>query len=211
VDVTRSEEEQVEALKKWWSENGLAVIGGIIIGLIAIFGWRGWQGYQLAQAEAASNLYTHLILDVRRQKFVHARKVADQIIADYQRTEYAVYASLLLAKFDIDNGKPEDAVKKLQWVIDNTKYDELKHLSRIRIARILLSESKSEQALQLINSVSHGEYSASYEELRGDIMLQQGDINAARKAYQLALSESDDAIKDNSYLHMKIDNLGSEN
>ena len=89
MDVIRSEEEQIESLRKWWSENGLSVIGGIIIGFVAIFGWRSWQGYQSAQAEAASNLYANLNIDVRQQKFDHAREVANRILSEYKETGYS--------------------------------------------------------------------------------------------------------------------------
>jgi predicted negative regulator of RcsB-dependent stress response len=211
VDVIRSEEEQIESLRKWWSENGLSVIGGIIIGFVAIFGWRSWQGYQSAQAEAASNLYANLNIDVRQQKFDHAREVANRILSEYKETGYAIYASLLLAKFDVNDSKPDSAIKHLQWVIDNADQNELKHLARLRMARLLLSENKSEQALQLLDSAEHGEFTASYEELKGDILLQQGNTGAARTAYQLALSESSGAVNNNTFLQMKIDNLGREN
>ena len=211
MDVIQSEEEQIESIRKWWSENALSVIGGLVIGFVAIFGWRGWQGYQLAQAEAASNLYANLIVDVRRQKYDHARGVADQILSQYKETGYATYASMLLAKFDVSDGKPDSAIKHLQWVIDNSDQNELKHLARLRMARLLLSENKVEQALQMIDSVEQGKFTASYEELKGDILLQQGNTEAARTAYQLALSETKGAANNNTFLQMKIDNLGRAN
>jgi predicted negative regulator of RcsB-dependent stress response len=31
LDVYNTEEEQVEAIKKWWNENGKSIITGIII------------------------------------------------------------------------------------------------------------------------------------------------------------------------------------
>lgn len=211
MDVIRSDEEQIESIRKWWSENGLSVIGGLVIGFVAIFGWRGWQGYQLAQAETASNLYANLIVDVRRQKYDHAREVADQILSKYKETGYAVYASMLLAKLDVNDGNPGTAIKHLQWVVDNADQNELKHLARLRMARLLLAENKAGQALQLIGSTEQGKFTASYEELKGDILLQQGKIEAARTAYQLALSENNTITGNNEFLQMKIDNLGRKN
>ncbi len=38
-----SEEQQVEAIKDWWKENGKAVIFGAVIGLGGLFGWRYYQ------------------------------------------------------------------------------------------------------------------------------------------------------------------------
>ncbi|MEW8396328.1 MAG: tetratricopeptide repeat protein, partial [Candidatus Thiodiazotropha sp.] len=36
----QTEEEQVEAIKRWWKENGTSVIAGLVIGLGGIFGWQ---------------------------------------------------------------------------------------------------------------------------------------------------------------------------
>ena len=53
-----TEEQQVEALKEWWKENGIAVVSGAILGIAALGGWRGWSWYQEKQANEASDLYT---------------------------------------------------------------------------------------------------------------------------------------------------------
>ena len=52
-----TEEQQVEALKKWWAENGKSVILGVGIGAFAIFGWQGWNKHQLSKARQASDGY----------------------------------------------------------------------------------------------------------------------------------------------------------
>ena len=44
MDIYASEEEQVQAIKKWGKENGPGIIAGLILGLGALFGWRYWQG-----------------------------------------------------------------------------------------------------------------------------------------------------------------------
>ena len=36
MDIYQTEDEQVEALKKWWEENGKSVIFGLCIGVVAI-------------------------------------------------------------------------------------------------------------------------------------------------------------------------------
>lgn len=210
MDAIRTEQEQIEQIKKWLAENWLPVTGGLVIAFAVIFGWRGWQEYRQAQAEAASNLYTDLIIATRRQQVDKAREVAEQILTEYKVTGYAVYASLLLAKLDVDDGKTDSAIRHLQWVMDNSTQNELKHLARLRIARLLLAENRTEEALQMVGSTEPGEFGPSYEELKGDILLQQGNTKAARTAYQLALSESKNT-SGNDILQMKIDSLGREN
>ena len=38
-----TEEEQIEALKDWWRENGNSLLIGVAVALVAVFGFRGWQ------------------------------------------------------------------------------------------------------------------------------------------------------------------------
>ena len=49
MDVYKTEEEQVEAIKKWWQENGKSIIAGVVIGITAIFGWRAYDSHMAVQ------------------------------------------------------------------------------------------------------------------------------------------------------------------
>ena len=57
MDVYTSEDEQVEALKKWWKENGKSVIGGVIIGAGLLFGGRAYIEQGKWQVDIAGTLY----------------------------------------------------------------------------------------------------------------------------------------------------------
>ncbi|MBK5967828.1 YfgM family protein, partial [Thiorhodovibrio winogradskyi] len=61
VDL-QTDEEKAEAIKKWWKENGVAVVTGVAIGLAAIFGWRGWTGYQEQRGQQASLAFEELLM-----------------------------------------------------------------------------------------------------------------------------------------------------
>ena len=61
MDAYRTEEEQVEAIKRWWSENGKGVIAAVVIGVLGSVGWQSWQDRQVSQAEAASGIYQELL------------------------------------------------------------------------------------------------------------------------------------------------------
>lgn len=211
MDVNRTEEEQLEAMKKWWAENGWSIVGGVVIGLAAIFGWRSWETYQQTQAEAASNLYSNLIVEMRQNKKDQARELAQKLLDEYTSTSYAVFASLMLARLDTEAGNLASAIQHLQWAMDNTKQDEFKHLARLRMARVLLDDNKPGQALALISNIKNqGEFAASYEELKGDIYVRQGEIEKAKIAYQTALAGMDDGLGDNSFLQLKIDDIGRQ-
>ena len=86
MDIYQTEEEQVEALKKWWAENGKSAVFGVVLGLGAIFGWREWQDYETARAMAASELYQELVVAARSDDAVKLEDRAQDIIAEYDTT-----------------------------------------------------------------------------------------------------------------------------
>jgi predicted negative regulator of RcsB-dependent stress response len=211
LDVTRTEEEQLEAIKKWWAENGWSVVAGVVIGLAGIFGWRSWEAYQQARAEAASHIYSSLIVEIRQNNNDEARSHAQKLLDEYESTSYALFASLLLARLDVEAGNLASALQHLQWVLDNTRQDEFRHLARLRMARVLLADNRPEEALAMLESVKNqGKFSASYEELKGDTYIRLGNLEKAKNAYQTALAEMDDSLRDNSFLQMKIDDIGRQ-
>ncbi len=57
----RTEEEQVEALKNWWKENGKSLLLTIALALAVVFGWKGWQNNQRITAENAAVMYQNLV------------------------------------------------------------------------------------------------------------------------------------------------------
>lgn len=206
MDVTRTEEEQIEALKKWWSDNGWALVGGVVIGLGAIFGWRGWQNHQALQAEAASDIYVDLVVEMREQRFEPARKFAEQLIQDYDSTSYALFATLMLAKIETEAGNTEAAIKHLQTVMNETGEDALKQIARVRLARLLLDSGKPDEALALLEAGKPGKFSVAYQELKGDIYIRLGRKDDAHAAYQTALAAVKTNIKEGSLLQLKFDN-----
>ena len=188
MEGNRTDEEQVEQLKKWWEENGKSIIAGITIGLVAIFGWRGWQDHLVTQGEQASDLYEQMVADIRQGKGADVEAIAEQLNQDYKSTPYSTFSSLLQAREAVEKDDIDSAITHLQWVLDNTDSDEFRHLARLRLSRLLLIEGDKDAALSLIEKVDSGKFAASYHELRGDILLQQGDPKAAQDAYAQALA-----------------------
>ena len=57
-----TEDQQLEALRKWWQENGRGVLVGVVLGLGAVGGWRGWVYYTEARAESGLRCRTQLLV-----------------------------------------------------------------------------------------------------------------------------------------------------
>lgn len=211
MEVNQTEQEQIEALQKWWAENRRAVISGLIIGLAAVFGWRGWQAHLQTTAEEASDLYTNMIIEMRDQKNDKAREYAAKLMNEYSRTTYADFAALMLARLDVEDARPDEATRRLQQVLDDAGQDSLKHLARLRLARILLDQNRTDEAWAILKVDDEGAFTASYAELKGDLYTRQGKFDDARTAYQQVLGMTGAETSDTSYLQMKIDDLGRQN
>ncbi len=209
MDVYRTDEEQVEALKKWWLENGKSVVAGIVIGLSAIFGWRAWQDHTIAQAEAASSEYQNMIVAVRQGETDSALSHANAIMDDYNSTGYAPFAALMLARLAVDAEDYSTAEEHLRWAMEKSSNDQVRHIARLRLARLLIAQEKLDEAAPLLNIDNKGKFLTSYEELRGDIFIRQGMSEAARNAYKEALASSNATEESRSILQIKLDELGN--
>jgi len=192
VESYRSEEEQVEALRRWWDENGRSTLVGIGLALVAAFGWQGWQQHNQEQREVASDLYQQLLESAGEGELAPARegvveRLAVQLKEDYSGTSYAQFASFQLARLAVAAGDMAAAESELRWVLaaaDSGSDTAL--VARQRLARVLASGGDTEAALKLLQVSGSNPYMASYALARGDILLAAGRRNEAVDAYQLA-------------------------
>lgn len=183
-----TDEEQVERLKQWIKEFGPTVITVIAIVLIASFSWRYWQGHQESIRDQASTSYEQLILNELSHNDKQVQLQARYLIKEYPKTSYAEFASLQLARIDVESNNYPDAINQLHWVIQSTKTVSLKAIAQIRLSRILLAQNNLPQALKVLNEVNAKAFVPAVLSVKGDIYLAMSDRTAARNAYQQALA-----------------------
>lgn len=206
-----TDEERVEALKKWWKDNASAILLGAIFGMAVLAGWRYWQNYQHGRSESASGIFQQVLTKAKDKKDENKLAVEQggkQIMSQYADTAYASFAAMLLAKNAVDNGDLNTARTELNWVMSNAKQPALKEVARLRLARLSLAEGKADDAWGILTREKMPEQSeqlASYHELKGDILSAQGKTQEARTAYLQALALNSPA-SDN--VQLKLDELG---
>ena len=206
-----TEEEQVEAIKKWIKENGFVVIIGVAIGLGLLGGWRQWQAYTAQQAQQASNLYDQAMLSLEKEEIKPAEEFTGKLFSEYNDSPYAVLAALNMARQDLDAGDIEGSHVRLQWALaQNSSFPELTHIARLRKARLFLSQNELAEAKRFIEGVDAGAFKASYAELQGDIAIAEGQPEVARTAYTEALKSEDLSPKHREWLQMKLEDLGAD-
>lgn len=203
------EQEQLEALKAWWSDNRTWLLGGLIIGLAVVVGWRGWQYYQNKQAQESAVLYGEFVKQIETNDIKRINDAAAAVMGKYAGSAYATRAALLAAQL---NEEKQDVVKaktQLQWVINQSKEVGLKDVASLRLAAIFLDEKKYDEAGKLLDAKHQDSFDALYADLKGDVLSAQGKIQEAKTSYKLAYEKMDGKSAYRNLVQMKMDALST--
>jgi predicted negative regulator of RcsB-dependent stress response len=215
VAELRTEEEQVQALKAWWDENGKSLLLGIAVALAAVMGWKAWQQQESVQAENASILYQNLLDSVvgaigpqqNEAKLATANHLNGQLKADYEGSAYANYAALIMARVAVDQNELDKALVELDWVLANQPTESMYALASIRKVKVIAAQGDLDKALSLVDAIPVAGYEVSLNELKGDLFLAKGEKAKARAAYKMALDATDSTSR--PLLDMKLNDLAA--
>ncbi|MGX9418841.1 YfgM family protein [Vibrio sp. RC27] len=202
MELYDTEEQQVEAIKSWWEENGKAVIIGTVVGLSAIGGWNFYQSSTQDAREAASKSYESTIAELGKNG-ASAQESVQTFINSNSDSEYASLAAIQLAKAQIEAKELDQALVQLEWVKSNSGDEALKTIAGYRIARISAEQTNYDKALAELKAITHEGWQGRVLELKGDVVLAQGDKDAAYIAYTQAQQENDAS----QLLKLKLDDL----
>ena len=202
-----SEQEQVEQLRRWWKDNGKALLLGLLLGLGGLTGYRYWDAAQTARAESASLNYEQLIKMASSAQLDDALKAGHTIVEAYPGTTYAKLSTLLIAKLAVEKGDYAQAKTELRSLIDGSGQGEIGNVARARLARIMLAEGAADEADKLIAALPPVANRERYAELHGDILAARGDVQGARTKYLEALAAADKLGLDRESIQLKLDNL----
>ena len=214
METFRTEEEQVEAIKRWWQENGKSTVFGIALALAIVFGWKGWQGHVKDQGAEASAIFDNLMIaDAAVQRDGTSRNTAEHLANtlkdQYGNLSYGQFAALYKAKYAVQDGEYDAAASELEWVLDQGPESVLKAQTQLRLAQVRFALDDYTAALALLEDVASSGYAAQAAELRGDILFAQGDKPGALSAYQQAkvLAREQEVPSNNALLDLKISDL----
>jgi predicted negative regulator of RcsB-dependent stress response len=204
MELYETEEQQVEALQKWWKENGTSAMVGLGIGIAAILGWNYWQDYKKEEMSKASAVYDQLLKDVNENKTAEVDTVANKLKTEFGSTEYATYSVLMQAKAKVEAGDTQGAKELLQGLANQS--GDLSQLAKLRLVRLYLATGEFEKGLQLIGQVDQkniGGFEGNYDELVGDLYVALDRIDEARTSYEKAIREG----YQSPLLQFKLDDL----
>jgi predicted negative regulator of RcsB-dependent stress response len=202
-----TEEQQVEALKRWWKSNATSIIAGVVIGLGGVFGWRAWVQHRDDVAAQASNVFDQLAVSVETGNADSARQQSELLQREYGSTPYPAFAQLLLARLKYEQGDAAGAAKVLEEVVAHSPDPALKTVAVLRLVRIHLDAGELDAAGALLRQHPAPEaFGAEYAVLEGDLARARGDTAAAREAYQKAIAGG---AGNADLIQLKLENLPS--
>lgn len=203
-----SEKEQLDAIKKWWKENGRVISVGLVVGLGSVFGWTWWQSHAIAQSEEASSTYAELVNWTSAENYGRADELAETLMRDFPNSGYAALGGLIRASSAFGQSRVDEARGYLQWVMERARRPELKRIARLRLARLALDQKDHEGALALLDQDDAGTLGATFEELRGDLQLAMNQAESAYQHYATALESERLSSTSRNRIQMKLDDLG---
>ncbi len=206
MDDLLSEKEQIEKMRAWWSDYGLYVIGGVVLGAAILFGINYYQTQKVETEVAASVLYDEIAEHVVNGDLDAAEAAAGKLDSEFGNSSYAAQSKLAMSRLYMDKNRDEDAAQALRALLEMSGFENLKHIARVRLAKILLYQGKPEDVLSLLEGQGNAAFAARYAEELGDAYVALGRFEEARASYQAALGEAQPTV-DQGLIQLKLMDL----
>ena len=197
IDDPLDEHEQSERVLEWLRANGAGLIGGVVLGLAAIGGWKWWQQHQQQQELAAADRYQAAITAIEQ-----GDEQAAGMVDSLDDGVFANLSGLELAAAQVAAGDAEQAIATLRTIKPTSPA--VADIVNQRLARLLIQTEQADAALALVDG---GTTSAALE-VQGDARHALGQRDEAREAYAQALAKLDVASPQRRLLELKLMEVG---
>ena len=163
----------------------------------------------------ASKIYTSFFNEISSENpdYELLEQTLNNLLESYGNSGYAQIALLNKASLDARNNNFEKSLNNFQKLVSitdgrngNKIYNKI---ARVSAARILSSEKKYDEALDMIEKFSSESTNGYIHELTGDILLKQNKIDLSLAQYNKALEKYNDETS-KSIISMKIANIGKK-
>jgi predicted negative regulator of RcsB-dependent stress response len=208
MDMEQTDQEQVEQLQTWWRENRLALLGGLVVGIGGLLGWEQFQNARAQGAMQASQAYEAVNQAVAQADAEAADAALETLASEHGRSVYVAHAHAARAGLAASNEDWAAAVEHLQQALAAKPGEALTAVFTLRLARAQWAQGNADAAFATLDSAElPSSAEALADELRGDIAYAQGDMGAARSAWESALAAGGQATA--GAISNKLARLGS--
>ena len=179
------DEADLEALKRWWDENGKGIVAAVVVAVLGTVGWQQYQGFSVSKTEAASDLYaTMLAIQLEGGESETLVALSAQLKEEHSGSNYARFGAMLEARVAVEANDLDAAEFALRWALaaGDTRSD-IGQLIQLRLARVIAAQGKEAEALAILSQGSEV-YPVAYAQAQGDIHLAAGRDDEALEAYR---------------------------
>lgn len=204
MDIHQTEEQQVEAIKTFWHNNGNSIIAGLVLGFGGFIGYNFYQDKQYENEINTSEAYQS-VLELAEEGGESYRTAGDKFVNEHGESSYASLTAMALAKDAASHKDWAKTADYLKTAIEKSPNAGIKGIATVRLARVQVQLEQYAEAITTLNATLPESFKASAEEIKGDAFLKQGKVELARNAYQAAIDAAGDSA--NRVLQMKLDDL----
>ena len=112
------DEADLEALKRWWDENGKGIVAAVVVAVLGTVGWQQYQGFTASEAEAASDLYASMLaVQIEGDDSEQIAALAAQLRESHAGSTYARFGAMLEAKVAVEAADLSGAESALRWAL----------------------------------------------------------------------------------------------
>lgn len=177
--------------KKWpvtlrWAGPVLGVVVVIAFGVLAYQRQRHQE-----QAEQAAGTYAEVMDALRQDQAIQALSHAKRLMEQYPRRPEASLAALATAPAALALQSHDTALAQLRFAVAHGKDRGVVADATLQLARLLWNDGQLQDALGLLQDPPKG-FEAQFLVLRGDVLLTQGQGQAAREAWDQAMQVTKD-------------------
>ena len=197
-------------------EKNKKIIISIFLIVVFIIGYTIFNNQLTKKNNAeASKIYTSFFNEISSENpdYELVEKTLNNLLETYGTSGYAQIALLNKASLDARNNNFEQSLnnfQKLVSITDGVNGNKIYNkIARVSAARILASEKKYDEALDMIAKFSSESTNGYIHELTGDILLKQNKTDLSLAQYNKALEKYNDETS-KSIISMKIANIGNK-
>jgi predicted negative regulator of RcsB-dependent stress response len=196
IDEILDEHEQSIRVQEWLRRNAGGLLGGILLGLAAVAGWRWWQQHEAQARMHEADTFQSAVEAIDRDGVKASARVQALPAGIYRSL-----ASLRLAKAQAEAKDSAAAIATLRSAMPEEAA--LKAVFERRIAMLQIDSGKAADALRSLQGDD-----APTLDLRGDAQFALGQVDAARESYRKALAKTEVGSPQRRLIELKYTQVG---
>ena len=201
-------------LLKFLEKNKKIIILVLVMIVSAIIFFIASNQIEKKKNEEASVIYGSFLDEISSEEpdTYLLNNILKNLQENFVNSGYTQIALLNMASLDAKNNNFDESLKNFKSLVEITNGFNgnkiFNKIARVSAARILLSEEKYDEALNMIENFSSTSTNGYIHELTGDILYKQNKTDLALIQYEMASEKyNDDTSK--SIISMKIANIGN--